>query len=441
VNADSIRSVQRRAAVLIPLEHMRDVVRQTWQRVVPHRMPMYRLAIVLFLLSTLVDTGSDERKGPLGLTLAMVTMIAATIIGLPLWKAPRDRVLLTCIVLIGLWTWAQLLTGHTLRTAVIIMSVLVFALVVGGVRSNQGLFWYQVRAAFVGPFLASVAYYLGFWKTTWTGRETFLEFNVNTLAFYLAVGFTIGCALVFRVKKRFRTPMVLATLLLLPPLAATGSRSGLGLALMVSVLFLGLRSRRGKIALLGVGAVVMAGAVLIYAFDTIVPESLADSAVLRRFSPKEFEEGEHLRFALILSGVDAFLERPWVGHGMDAPGSLQWRFNNLAYVNPDDTGVGTHNGFVDYLIMGGIPFTAVYLTFYGRIGTRLWRAARRAAPPMTDISALAFCLFLLCVADIMRGDSFGKYSWCLLGVGLQTLSLRAMRRGEEPSSSRWGPGR
>lgn len=434
MNTDAIRSIRRRAAVRIPLEHARDALRHTWQRVVPHHMPMYRLAIVLFLLSTLVDTGSDERKGPLGLTLAMVTMIMATVIGLPLWKTPRDRVVLTCIVLIGLWTWAQLLTGHTVRTAVIIMSVLVFALVVAGVRSNQELFWYQMRAAFVGPFLAAAAFYLGFWKTTWTGRETFLEFNVNTLAFYLAVGITIGCALAFRVKKRFRKPMAFATLLLVPPLAATGSRSGMGLALIVGVLFVALRSRRGKIALFGVGAVMLAGAVLIYAFDTIVPDSLADSAVLRRFSPKELEEGEHLRFALILSGVDAFLERPWLGHGMDAPGSLQWRFNNLAYVNPDDTGAGTHNGFVDYLIMGGIPFAAVYLAFYARIGSRLWKAARRSVPPMTDISALAFCLFLLCVADILRGDSFGKFSWCLLGVGLQTLSLHAMRGGGETSS-------
>jgi hypothetical protein len=136
--------------------------------------------------------------------------------------------------------------------------------------------------------------------------------------------------------------------------------------------------------------VVLAGFALIYAFDTIVPDSLADSP--------------------------------------------QWRFNNLAYVNPDDTGVGTHNGFVDYLIMGGIPFTAVYLALYLRIGARLWRAARRAAPPMTDVTALAFCLFLLCVADILRGDSFGKFSWCLLGVGLQTLSIHTTRRGEATSS-------
>ena len=84
--------------------------------------------------------------------------------------------------------------------------------------------------------------------------------------------------------------------------------------------------------------------------------------------------------------------------------------------------------------MGGIPFAAVFLAFYARIGSRLWKAARRAVPPVTEISALAFCLFLLCVADILRGDSFGKFSWCLLGVGLQTLSLHAMRGGQTTAS-------
>jgi O-antigen ligase len=408
-----------RRAFAVDMEHGRRWLAEIWSRASPHRVPLYKIAVVMLMASMAVDTG--QKKGGLGgVTPPMVMMMVVTAVGLLLWRAPRDRVIIGCSVGIGLWAWAQVLSGQTLHSAIVIMSVLVFSLVVAGVASNNALFWFQIGATFVSPSLLAAAFYLGYWQTLWADRQTFLGFNANQLAFHLAIGVTMGVALVFRIKT-FRWLMVVATLLLLPPLWATGSRSGLGLTLLISTLFLTMRAGHTKLAVFGMGGILAAGALVIFAFDTVVPQSLSESGILQRFSPAEMERGQHLRLALMLSGLDAFLEKPWLGHGMDAPRSLQWLAENMAYESPDATGVGTHNGYVDILIMGGAPLLAMYLLFYSQVGRRLWRARRRAAPHTKDVATLAFCLFLLCLADLFRGESFGKLSWWVLGIGLQTV--------------------
>jgi O-antigen ligase len=130
-----------------------------------------------------------------------------------------------------------------------------------------------------------------------------------------------------------------------------------------------------------------------------------------------------------LSGLEAFAQRPWTGHGIDAPLSVLWRANNLAYVNPEDTGVGTHNGYVDYLIMGGIPLCAVFVVLHLWLGWRLWRARRVRDVQARELCALALCLYMYFLADVVLGDSFSKLGWWSFGVGLQVLSEYA-RRGE-----------
>ena len=94
---------------------MKRWLTEVWTRALPHRMPLYRMAVVLFLLSTVIDTGSNERKGPLGITVTMVMMLVVTLVGLSLWKAPRDGVLWTGVVLIVAWMWSQILAGQSLR--------------------------------------------------------------------------------------------------------------------------------------------------------------------------------------------------------------------------------------------------------------------------------------------------------------------------------------
>jgi O-antigen ligase len=417
------------------MERIRDSSAEVRERLLPHRMPIYKLLVILFLLSMLIDTGSDDSKGPLGLTVTLVTMICIAAVGLFLWKPPRDSVLWACVITIGTLVWLHVLSGQTLRAATIIMSVIVFSLVVGGVRASVALFWYQIRAAIIGPLFAGFAFYLGFWHTEWTGRQSFLGFQVNGLAFFLALGFMIGLSLVFQVKKSFRVPMLLVTVLLLPPIWATGTRSGLALTVVLSALFLGIRSGRRWAAVLCVGVVFVAGSLTLYLSDTILPDSLADSVTVRRFSPEQLAAGEANRVALILAGLDAFLQRPWTGHGIDAPLSLQWRADHLEYTNPDDTGLGTHNGFVDFLIIGGVPFCALYMMLFLRIGGRLWRATGKARGYTKDVIALSFCLYLLFIAEILLGDTFGKLGWWSFGIALQALSLHAVGIEERATST------
>lgn len=403
------------------------------RRLSVHFMPLYKLAVVFFALSTLLDTGSADRKGVAGLSLTMVMMILVTALGLLLWRAPRDGVVVGCMVLIGLWVWGQLLSGQSWRAGIIVTSVLALALVVGGVKWSHSLFWYQMRWAAVAPFIAGVAFYLGFWHTMWTGRQSFLEFNPNQLAFNLSVGFVLGLALMFRVKRPFRGLMLVSTLLFLPAIWATGSRAGLAMAVMAGALFLVIRSGRSVRALFSLGAVSLAGLLIVYQLDVFSSDWLAGSAVAERFSPTQLEAGQALRLGLLLSGLGAFLQKPWLGHGMGAPWSIQWLAENMTYANLD-MGVATHNGFVDYLIMGGVPLGAVYLILHLRVGGRLWRASRSAGGHSRDAVVLAFCLFLLHVGVVLKGDPLGKLSWWLLGIGLQTISRPAASREEEASS-------
>jgi O-antigen ligase len=413
----------------------RNSLGEVWMRAVPHRMPMYKFTSVLFLLSILVDNGTDERKGPFGLTVTLVAMIVMMAIGLLSWRPPRDGVVWACAVLIGTLVWLQVLSGQKPRSAVIIVSVLVFSLVVGGVRPSIASFWYQMRAAFIGPAVAALAFYLGFWTTEWTGRQTFLGLQVNELALLLALGFTIGVALVFHVRKGFRALMLLATLLLLPPIWYTGSRSGLAITVVASSLLLIMRSRHRWRAMFWIGGGLLVGAVMVYAFVVLFPDTLADSVTARRFTTEQMDVADIQRVSLILAGLDAFSERPWLGHGIDAPFSLQWRANHLAYVDSiGQTGMGTHNGFVDFLIMGGVPFCALYLILFSRVGARLWRASGSARGPMRDITALAFCGFLLFMAEVLLGDAFGKLAWWSFGLGLQALALHALSAKEEATS-------
>jgi O-antigen ligase len=114
----------------------------------------------------------------------------------------------------------------------------------------------------------------------------------------------------------------------------------------------------------------------------------------------------------------------------------------LEYDNPNDAGTGTHNGYVDLLLMGGIPLCAVYLMLFSRAGWKLWRTRRRAGEHMKDVAALALCFYLLFVTAVLLGDAFGKLSWWLLGCALQAVSMLALGVGETTTATadRFEPG-
>jgi hypothetical protein len=70
-----------------------------------------------------------------------------------------------------------------------------------------------------------------------------------------------------------------------------------------------------------------------------------------------------------------------------------------------------------------------------RIGGRLWRATGKARGYTKDVIALSFCLYLLFIAEILLGDTFGKLGWWSFGIALQALSLHAVGIEERATST------
>ena len=406
---------------------------------------MYRIVVSVFLVSTFWDSGerlvgSFERvTGLVGLTAPMFAMIPLTMVGLLLWRIPRDRIAIACSGMILLWVSVQLIAGESLRGAVLVGSVLVFSLVVAGIRSNPALLWFQMRAAVVGPSLAAAAYYVGMYQVTYRGGWTLPPFNENSLAVYLGTGLIIGLGLACRRKKHAVFRCVALAIVFMPPLLVTGSRTGLMLTLFAvgGFFVVQIRARLALVAVAGGSLLLLAGT-LVAAFvalaGTNIDERFSNEGWRSRYSVTRLASAQDMRFTLIWSGLQAGMRRPWIGHGLDAPRSFDWLSRNMVYMYIEDEGVGTINGYVDYLIMGGFPLVVLFLLLYLRVAWRLFRAARTSSGEARKLFALAVGLNLIFLLEIFTGETFGKFGWWLFGFGFQALGAEGMDPSEPPAS-------
>jgi O-antigen ligase len=393
------------------------------------------------------NKGTIESK-VFGISFSMLMMVIVTVIGLMIWKIPRNRVLLISMVLIVMWVCLQLALGQSFHTGFIIFSVLLFSLVIAGISSNSSLLWFQIGAAYVAPFLAVLAYYLGLWEHLGGGRQTFFGINTNQLAMLLAASFLLGVVLGLRRKGLMRWLILGSVVLFIPPILITGSREGTLLAAIVGLLFLVLRSRRKLLiifarlsAKLFVSATILL-LVMLFVFGTdplgsievkgsstfwywkdevkslfITSIGTTSSSILFRWTD-DLSYSIGMRIFLLDRGWDAFLEKPWTGHGMDAPISKNWLSQNIGWF---EKGIATHNGYLDYLIMGGLPLCFVFLILQLQVNWRLCRATHAAGIYEKDLLALAFCLNLIFLCYIFTGSIYSKLAWWLFGFGLQIL--------------------
>ena len=104
--------------------------------------PIYRTAVFIFLINTAFDSGSTITKTFLGLSPTMIAMMLLMGVGLLFWTAPRDKVVIGCSILIGIWALSQVFMGHSLRWSFFVVSLLGFSLVIAGARTNHSLLWF-----------------------------------------------------------------------------------------------------------------------------------------------------------------------------------------------------------------------------------------------------------------------------------------------------------
>ena len=390
----------------------------------------YRVVALVFLISTLWDSGA-RATALVGLSAPMFAMIPLTLVGLLLWRIPRDRIAVTCAAIILLWISVQLMAGESMRSAVLMGGVLVFSFVVAGVRSNPALLWFQMRAAALGPLLAAAAFYAGLYRVMGAGGMTLGSFNENAFAVYLGAGLIIALALVRRRERHAVLLSVAVAMAFLPPILVTGSRNGLVKAMICvgGAFVVQTRKRLALVALAGV--LLLAG--------TLVTVSVAATAAgiedgwTARYDVARLASAQNMRFQLISSGFQAGMRQPWIGHGIDAPSSFDWLSRNMVYLYLQEEGIGTINGYIDYFIMGGFPLVVLFLLLFLRITWRLFRATRTSSGDARMLFAVAFGLNLLFMLEVLTGETFGKFSWWWFGFGLQALGAEGMGASENHS--------
>lgn len=393
---------------------------------------LFAIAAAVFLISTVFDRDSFPIAG--------LTAAAVVIIGIIVARPRMDVIVLACLVSISLWAFLQFLVfGASLAAVGRMVGVMTLAYVIGGLPFRQNLVLVQLVSVVVATAMLAGPYYLGMYYLDGEGRWNFLGKSVNILALYLVAG-AVGCLFVLfyshlktgltsTLLRLFAAGVLLMTLL---PVVATGSRKGALLMILGPSLFLLFRMRLGKASL----AFIMTSAFAVLVLPML--GSLLDLEILDtlvyRFTDT-WESGVDHRVALIENGIFASKQKPWFGHGLDAPYSGQWLAEFIEYDSVTDIGISTHNAYVNYSIMGGMPIFALFVVLYSSVGLRLLREYGRVSTQSErDLVAIGITFLFLFLYGLAGGADFWKLGWWMFGFAVWVSG--ALRQSHDQTNQR-----
>ena len=320
---------------------------------------VFAVVVAGFIISTVFDRDS--------LPIAGLTAGGVVAVGFFVARPRIGAVACACILLISMWAFAQCFWfGESLSGFARIVGVLALTFVIGGAPFSHSLVLCQLVSVIVATAMLAVPYYLGMYYLDGDGRWNFLGKSSNILALYLVAG-AVGCLFVFRssilspgfMSFSLRLLAGAVFLLTIAPVASTGSRKGALLMILAPSLYLLLRMGIGKAALSIVILSVIA-VLMVPVFASVLDFQLFDTLVYR--FTETWEVGLKHRQELVENGLLAFKEKPWVGHGLDAPYYGAWLAEYIGHNPIKDIGHSTHNAYLNYLIMGGAPVFLLFIS-------------------------------------------------------------------------------
>jgi hypothetical protein len=388
----------------------------------PSEAPIGAFGYVNLLLGFvfIISTAYDRDSFPIAGAFAALVILGS----LPVARLQQGKVVLSCIGMLGLWAISQfLLFEQTLAAMFRILGTLGLVFAVSAIPFNRKLAHLQLFGICIMLLALALPYYFGGYYLDGDGRWNYGGIGANILALHLVSG-SFVCVYFGLCIGNLRDPgsfliRVLSLLLIalsVIPIIATGSRKGVLLLFFVPSFFLLLRmglKRSLFIVLLVPPLVVVSFPLVVSALELEIFDTL-----VFRFG-EELESGVADRFKLVNQGLIAASEFYFQGHGMDAPYSNHWLAENIAYNAIGDIGISTHNAFVNYLIMGGIPIFGIFSAIYTWIGIRLFKGYFRAIDqPERDLASLAITLEFLFLYGMTGGADFWKLGWWMLGFSL-----------------------
>ena len=384
----------------------------------------YKFVLACFSFSLLFDTGSNGFRLA-GLGLPTIFGGGVTLLGLLHWRPPKDVVLQVAFALIIGWVGYQVIVCGSVLAGIRMMSVLMLALVIGGNATPPWDMTFQLRIFFLPILLIMLSFYLGFWHSSVSiaGKYGFGGFNSNHLALVLCAGAILAAGLGMYDHSGWKWLGLISCPLFIVPIWFTGSRKGLILALVCLAIQTGFFLRFKKTLLLVSLGGVLAIGYLVFGDGEALFHLLEQNELFYERYINMWGESVHFRSSLILAGIEAFLQKPWVGFGIDAPHSTAWLKEYIGITNNGGLFVGTHNGWIDYLIMGGIPLLLLYLVVYARLLSRLFFLALRQERQWRMYASTAFSMNLIFCAFVFFGDVYWKLGWWMYGFGLFVLRI------------------
>ena len=335
------------------------------------------------------------------------------------------------MVFIFLWVIYQLvLRDGSIRGGVTPLGVLAMGLVIGGAVRSPSMILFHVKAAFLVPLFFMAAFYLGAWGSWGTSEQsTFIGFNTNQMSSILLVGVLIGAWMTWRASGPWKILLLVLVLLFIPAMWATGSRKWMAFLMVFPLIQLTLLNRQKLLMWTILGSFgLMIGLVAVGP----IYRQLASNELFKTRTAT-FESSRDVQILLIERGVQAGRLKTWTGHGLDAPFSEAWLIRYIDVFSSEKRAVGTHNGFVDYFVMGGLPLLVAFCVLYGWITLKLWGMINSQSKQARQLVALAITLNLLFWAIVFFGDPATKYGWWLLGINILVISTFSAQKSPAPA--------
>ncbi len=401
---------------------------------------MYKLSIVIFLFSLLVDTG-DIRI--VGIPVPMLTLLGMTLIGLHNWSPVKDKIVWTVAGLILLWVICQWIVWDYYLDGFRMIFLLFASLVIGGQGDNFNDIKFQLHIALLIMLVVGACYYLGFfWHPVPTGNS-FGKFNPNSIALMLDAGIIIGFGFILTEKGYYQKLAGIGILFLPWVVWNTGSRKAVLLMLLCLVLYVFFRIKKKKTMLIIIFAllIIISPGLKKYYFTTAENETnfitkiFKKSDIFQKRYTFKLYGSTNFRMMLIKRGWTVVKKEPWLGYGIGAPSSAEWLESNIGIASNAGRYVMVHNGFIDYLLMGGVPVFVVFMVLFGRVSWRLVKLIYHENKQVREYALIVLMLNLLFWYNIFFGDYSWKMGWWILGCGLLVIKVEERERQPVHSNS------
>jgi hypothetical protein len=380
----------------------------TWRATWP-----FWLAVPLFLLVTLIDTGRSWTRvaGQSPGSVMTFLVIAAGLLNVRAKAFGLASVATGLIALVV--AWHVLVRGESLTAAYRLMGPMLLAWVVALQRADTAFVMKLLKMLLALSAIFAVTFYFGLWREE-NGVWSFPNINRNNVALNLAFG---AASLVVlgrqgQLGSLLKRGWPIAVLIMVVPIVFTASRKGLIAAGLIPIVYFGVVSRRFRAyqVLVGIGMLIL----LIYVAGQGYVEALVEP--MERVTQR-FEAGDEIRTNFAALGVDLIRREPLLGYGISAPYDPMWLAANGFADDVTGQPLSLHNALLVYGVMAGLPFVALYLLFLFATLLRLVLPPS-ALPVHRDLSAGAAVLLFAIIITLASGggSEHWKYGWFVIGA-------------------------